>query len=95
MQAAGRRRPGRRADTIDWHLTQHHATRLSRATVNRILTRHGVVTPEPEKRPKSSYRRFQAAMPNECWQSHFTHYWLTGPDGSRSPRRTPPPAIAM
>jgi hypothetical protein len=39
------------------------------------------VVPEPKKRPKSSYIRFQAAMPNETWQSDFTHYRLTHPDG--------------
>jgi transposase InsO family protein len=65
------------AETLTWHLTQHHDITLSRATIHRILTRHGAVTPEPRKRPKSSYIRFQAAMPNECWQSDFTHYPLT------------------
>jgi len=49
---------------------------LSRATVHRILTRHGAITPEPKKRPRSSYIRFEAAMPNETWQSDFTHYPL-------------------
>jgi len=70
------------ADTIGWHLAHHHRVRLSRATINRILTRHGVVVPEPKKRPKSSYIRFQAAQPNETWQSDFTHYRLTQPDGT-------------
>ena len=65
------------ADTVCWHLAQHHTITLSRATIHRILTRHGAVTPEPNKKPKSSYIRFQAAMPNECWQSDFTHYPLT------------------
>ena len=65
------------ADTLGWHLAQHHSIRLSRATIHRILTRHGAVIAEPKKKPKSSYIRFQAAMPNECWQSDFTHYPLT------------------
>jgi len=65
------------AETLGWHLAQHHAITLSRATIHRILTRHGALTPEPKKRPKSSYIRFEAAMPNECWQSDFTHYPLT------------------
>ena len=64
------------ADTIGWHLTHHHATVLSRATINRILTRAGAVTPDPSKRPKSSYIRFEAEQPNETWQSDFTHYRL-------------------
>lgn len=64
-------------ETLIWHLAHHHATTLSRATIHRILTRHGAIIPEPKKRPKSSYVRFEAAMPNETWQSDFTHYPLT------------------
>jgi transposase InsO family protein len=64
-------------DTLRWHLAHHHGLTVSRATVHRILARHGAITPEPRKKPKSSYIRFQAAMPNECWQSDFTHYPLT------------------
>ena len=69
-------------DTLCWYLKHHHQVTLSRATIHRILTRHGAITPEPKKRPKSSYVRFEAAMPNETWQSDFTHYRLTRPDGS-------------
>ncbi len=69
------------ADTVGWHLTHHHQTTLSRATIHRILTRAGTVTPQPAKRPKASYLRFQAEMPNETWQSELTHYRLaTGAD---------------
>jgi len=76
------------ADTIGWHLTHHHATTLSRARINRILTRAGAVTPEPQKRPKNSYTRFEATQPNETWQFDFTHYRLT--DGTRHiTHRTP------
>ena len=70
------------AETIVWHLSHHHSVQLSKATVHRILTRHGEVTPEPRKRPKSSYIRFQAEQPNETWQSDFTHYRLTNHDGT-------------
>ena len=69
------------ADTIGWHLSHHHGTALSRATINRILTRAGAITPDPKKRPKSSYIRFEADQPNETWQSDFTHYRLQ--DGTR------------
>jgi transposase InsO family protein len=65
------------AETIGWHLTHHHHLTVSRATIHRILTRHGAVTAEQKKRPKSSYVRFEAAMPNQTWQSDFTHYPLT------------------
>ena len=64
-------------DTIRWHLAQHHQITVSAATISRHLTKAGLVVPEPRKRPKSSYIRFQAAMPNETWQSDFTHYPLT------------------
>jgi transposase InsO family protein len=70
------------ADTIAWHLGDQHDTTVSRATINRILTRAGAVVPDPAKRPKSCYIRFQAAMPNETWQADFTHYRLTHLDGS-------------
>lgn len=63
--------------TIAWHLQHHHQITLSAATVARILTRQGLVHPEPGKRPKSSYIRFAAEMPNETWQSDFTHYRLS------------------
>lgn len=68
-------------DTIRWHLEHHHGITVSRATVSRYLTKAGLVVPEPKKRPKSSYIRFAAEQPNETWQSDFTHYRLTRPDG--------------
>jgi transposase InsO family protein len=73
------------ADTIGWHLAHHHRITLSRATINRILVRHGTVVPAPAKRPKSSYIRFAAEQPNETWQSDFTHYRLTRPSGDPGP----------
>jgi transposase InsO family protein len=64
--------------TIAWHLQHHHDVTVSRATIARILNRQGLITPEPKKRPKSSYIRFQADLPNQCWQSDFTHWSLAG-----------------
>jgi transposase InsO family protein len=64
--------------TIAWHLEQHHRLKVSAATVSRCLTRNGLVTPDPSKRPRSSYIRFAAEMPNECWQADFTHWKLAG-----------------
>jgi transposase InsO family protein len=64
--------------TIAWHLEHHHQVKVSPATISRCLARRGLVTPDPSKRPKSSYIRFAAEMPNECWQSDFTHYPLAG-----------------
>jgi transposase InsO family protein len=64
--------------TIAWHLHHHHQLRVSPATISRYLTRAGLVVPEPSKRPRSSYIRFAADLPNECWQADFTHYPLAG-----------------
>jgi transposase len=61
--------------TIAWHLEQAGLHVPSTATIRRILHAAGLVTPEPRKRPRSSYRRFEAGQPNECWQSGFTEQW--------------------
>lgn len=69
------------AETIRWHLARHHGVVLSAATIGRYLHRAGLITPQPHKRPRSSYVRFQAEQPNETWQADFTHYRLaTGVD---------------
>jgi transposase InsO family protein len=68
--------------TIAWHLRHHHQIRLSAATISRYLTRQGLVTPEPKKRPRSSYLRFAAELPNERWQSDFIHHHLA--DGTEA-----------
>jgi transposase len=46
--------------TIAWHLEHDHQLRVSPTTVSRYLSRQGLVTPDPSKRPKSSYIRFAA-----------------------------------
>jgi transposase InsO family protein len=63
-------------ETIGWHLEHRHQITISVSTIARTLTRQSLVEPQPKKRPKTSYIRFQATMPNECWQSDFTHYRL-------------------
>lgn len=40
----------------------------SRATLARLFLERGLVTPQPHKRPRSSWRRFSYGAPNECWQ---------------------------
>jgi len=72
-------------DTIAWHLHHHHQVTISVATISRHLTKAGLVEPAPKKRPRSSYIRFQADLPNERWQSDFTHYRLSHLDGSPGP----------
>jgi hypothetical protein len=58
---------------------------VSASTVSRTLTRAGLVTPTPKKRPKSSYHRFAATLSNEIWQADFTHDRRTRPDGTPGP----------
>jgi transposase InsO family protein len=47
------------------------------ATIWRVLSRRGFVGPEPHKRPRSSWRRFQADLPNQCWQADTTHVLIS------------------
>lgn len=68
--------------TIVWHLEQYSHVTVSRATVARVLAREGLVVPQPRKRPKSSYIRFEAEQPNECWQADATHYTLAKANGA-------------
>jgi transposase InsO family protein len=62
--------------TIAWHLQREGLRVLSTSTIRRILHQAGLVTPQPRKRPRSSYIRFQADQPNETWQSDFIHWRL-------------------
>jgi transposase InsO family protein len=62
--------------TIRWYLAQEGYTPPSTATIRRVLHEEGLIVPEPRKRPRSSYVRFEAAQPNETWQSDFTHWRL-------------------
>jgi len=64
------------ADTI-CELLAREAIALSRATIWRLLKAQGKITPQPQKRPRSSWQRFSADQPNELWQSDFTHVTLT------------------
>jgi transposase len=62
--------------TIAWHLAREGLGEPSTSTIRRILHGQGLVLPQPRKRPRSSYVRFQAAQPNEMWQSDVTHWQL-------------------
>ena len=69
------------AHTIVWHLEHAHGVTVSPATVWRYLRKAGLISPEPKKRPKVSYLRFEADLPNEMWQTDFTHYRLADGTG--------------
>ena len=64
------------AATIAFHLERRHGTAPAVSTIWRVLTAWGFVTPQPHKRPKSSYVRFAAEQPNERWQADITHWPL-------------------
>jgi transposase InsO family protein len=64
------------AETIAWHLQAQLGATPSVATIWRVLSRRGFVTPQPHKRPRSSWHRFQAELPNELWQADITHWAL-------------------
>jgi transposase InsO family protein len=68
------------AHTIHYHLDCLDPS-PSISTIWRILKRRGFVTPQPHKRPKSSYIRFEASLPNECWQADVTFVELA--DGAK------------
>jgi transposase InsO family protein len=62
--------------TIQSHLARRHDEVPSVSSIWRVLKARGFVTPEPHKRPRSSYVRFVAELPNECWQMDVTHVTL-------------------
>jgi transposase InsO family protein len=68
------------AATIHHHLQLRRRRRAqpppSMATIWRVLSRRGFITAQPQKRPRSSWRRFEADLPNECWQADTTHWAL-------------------
>jgi transposase InsO family protein len=63
--------------TIAWHLEREGHKPPAPATISRILQQAGLITPQPRKRPRSSYTRFEMAQPNELWQSDFIHWRLS------------------
>lgn len=59
------------ATTIQWHLGQAKESNErvpAVSTIHRILVERGQVTAQPKKRPKTSWRRFEAPRPKEWWQ---------------------------
>ena len=64
------------AQTIAHHLRGTTAVVPAVSTIWRILSRHGLITPQPHKRPRSSFIRFEATLPNELWQTDATHWSL-------------------
>jgi transposase InsO family protein len=61
------------AETIHAHLARRWSNTPSASTIWRVLKDRGFVNPQPHKRPRSSFVRFVAALPNELWQTDVTH----------------------
>ena len=72
------------AHTIAHHLVGRVERVPSVTTIWRVLSRHGLITPEPHKRPRCSFKRFEAELPNQMWQADSTHWTLA--DGSARSR---------
>lgn len=54
--------------TVRHRLAELGITAPAASTLARVFARHGMVVPQPQKRPRTSYRRFAFAMVHECWQ---------------------------
>ena len=72
------------AETIAYHLAQRHEQIPSVSTIWRILRREGLVVPQRQKRPRCSLIRFEAQLPNACWQADITAWTRPRARWSRS-----------
>lgn len=64
------------AQTIAYHLARDGWAVPSVATIHRALVRRGLVCAQPEKRPRSSWRRFEWPRSNDAWQIDATCWAL-------------------
>ena len=53
------------ARTLRYHLRMSEGTAPASATIHRVLQRRGFVTPQPQKRPRNSWIRFESALPRD------------------------------
>jgi putative transposase len=54
--------------TVRHHLAERGLRAPAASTLARVFARRGMVTAQPQKRPRSATRRFEFAMVHECWQ---------------------------
>ena len=67
------------AHTIRWHLQQEGIDPPpAPSTIHRVLANNGHVIAQPQKRPRSSWIRFQADQPNETWQMDYSDWTIAG-----------------
>lgn len=70
-------RPECGAQTIAYQLARRGEVVPSISTIHRVLVRRGMVTPQPHKRPKVAWRRFEWPRPNDAWQIDATCWALS------------------
>jgi transposase InsO family protein len=69
------------AISIRYRLLFEGFTPPSARTIHRVLVREGLVVASPEKRPRSSLRRFTFPATDDCWQiDAFRHRLADGTD---------------
>lgn len=66
----------RGAQTIAYHLARRGDPVPSVSTIHRVLVRRGMVIPQPDKRPKVAWKRFEWPRPNDAWQIDATCWAL-------------------
>lgn len=67
---------------IRWQLEQEKSEWVpSRSTIEEVLRRHGLVTPERSAKSRA-FKRFEYAQPNQLWQMDFKGHFALG-NGSR------------
>src|SRR5262245_43587281 len=62
------------AGTIWAHLKMRHDKVPSESSIWRCLKRRGFIVPQPQKKPRSAWLRFESELPNETWQADVTHW---------------------
>src|SRR4029450_13046186 len=66
------------AQSIAYQLARSGGPVPAPTPLPRALRRRGLVTPQPGKRPRSAYKRFEWPRPNDAWQIDATRWALTG-----------------
>lgn len=70
------------ARSIRYALLRRGIAAPTARTIHRVLVRRGEIAPQPQKRPRSSWRRFEFSQPNGCWQIDATEWKLANGSGA-------------
>jgi transposase len=58
------------ARTLRYHLVALGGDTPSLSTIHRVLVRRGFVTPQPQKRPRQTWTRFESDLPRDLAERH-------------------------